>query len=176
MKQAKPKRRPGNQPKPYDPKVGDRIRALMSEGKSLKRICRMKSMPTIQTVTTWLRTTPEFADLYTRACGERAAWYADEMVDIADGATEKTHNTRRLRIETRKFIAMKLLPRVYGEQVGREDPMTLDRSPATEIENARAIAFALRVGAEAARRSSGPPLLAGPKPTVTGQQDEDVTL
>lgn len=84
------------------------------------------------TMKDWLIKYPDFAAKYERAKEEQADHLADEMIAIADDATEdfKTRKNldgedeeyvdhehiqrSRLRVDTRKFIAAKLKPKKYG--------------------------------------------------------------
>lgn len=102
----------------------------------MRSICRSEEMPDKSTVFRWLRLHVEFRDQYTRAKEESADALSEEMIDIADDATndwmerlsdeEKSlgyvingeHVQRsRLRIETRKWLASKLKPKRYGDKV-----------------------------------------------------------
>jgi len=71
---------------------------------------------------------------------------ADELIDIADDSSEDevfTDDGRRLlnkefvqrsklRVETRQWVAIKLLPKVYGTQ--QEDPEDLTPPAPTKVE------------------------------------------
>jgi hypothetical protein len=93
-------------------------------------------MPCVKTVFNWFDRYPEFLQQYARAKEESADALSDEMLDIADDATndwmerlgddEKPvswaingeHVQRsRLRIETRKWLASKLKPKKYGDKL-----------------------------------------------------------
>ena len=93
-------------------------------------------MPTDSTVYLWLMQADkkEFLDLYEQACAIKAEKLADELVSIADDGTNDymtrqrqdgeeyevvnaEHIQRsRLRVDTRKWVASKLLPKKYGER------------------------------------------------------------
>ena len=72
------------------------------------------------------------AEKYARARQARAEVYAEQIMEIVDepapvlenGATDSGYVAdKRLRMDARKWIASKLLPRVYGErQVLAGDP------------------------------------------------------
>lgn len=131
-------------------------------------------MPDAATVFRWLRTKPEFCEQYTRAKEESADALVDEMLDIADEATNdwmEVHdkdnpgyrlngeaiNRSRLRVDTRKWIAAKLKPKKYGERVQTEltgaDGGPIQTADMTETEIARRIAFALQQGANAQEKA-----------------------
>jgi hypothetical protein len=43
---------------------------------------------------------------------------ADEVIDIADGATNESERVARLRIDARKWLASRWNPGIYGERTG----------------------------------------------------------
>lgn len=99
------------------------------EGNSLRRLCSADEMPDRHTVFRWLDANDTFRLQYARARELQAHALADEALDISDDssadrvATEDgervdyEHIQRaRLRVDTRKWMAGKLLPRVYGEK------------------------------------------------------------
>lgn len=129
--------RPVGRPSEYTQEVADRICAQLSEGISLRTVCKADDMPDKTTVFKWLRTYPEFLNQYTRAKDESADALVEESLDIADDAANDwmarndpenpgwvingEHIQRsRLRIETRKWMASKLKPKKYGEKVSAE--------------------------------------------------------
>ena len=88
-------------------------------------------MPTAATVYSWLLKYPEFLERYTRAREEQADTNADQILQIADEHppefTDKEGRTmldssyiqwQKNRIEARKWTAMKLKPKKYGEKLG----------------------------------------------------------
>lgn len=95
-------------------------------------------MPAQSTVYEWLLRRPEFAENYTRAREEQADTLADEIIAIADESPETVEvrdkegnvldvkidsgyvNYQRQRIEARKWTAMKLKPKKYGDRVAVE--------------------------------------------------------
>jgi hypothetical protein len=96
-------------------------------------------MPAQSTVYDWLLRQPEFAEQYTRAREEQADSLADEIIDIADEQPEIVTVTdkktgaliehkldgaflqwQKNRIEARKWTAMKLKPKKYGDRVAVE--------------------------------------------------------
>ena len=92
-------------------------------------------MPAQSTVYLWLQRFPEFSEQYTRAREEQADTQFDMIVDIADETPEivpvydKDGNQvdikldsayiqwQRQRIEARKWAAMKLKPKKYGDRI-----------------------------------------------------------
>lgn len=76
----------------------------------------MPGMPTKTTVYRWLASNPTFRDLYARAKEEQAESLADEIVSIADDETDDPQS-RRVRVDARKWVAARLLPRKYGDRI-----------------------------------------------------------
>jgi hypothetical protein len=90
----------------------------IASGHSLRAICDADGMPAPSTICLWLSEDGEFAEQYTRARERQADWYADEIIEIADGATDA--NLARLRVDARKWKASKLAPKKYGDKVTNE--------------------------------------------------------
>lgn len=100
----------------------------------LRKLCSLHDdMPTHETVYQWRHKYPAFSDQYARAKLEQADLMAEEIVEIADDATNDWMETfpdedkplgwklngehvqrSKLRIDTRKWLAAKLLPKQYG--------------------------------------------------------------
>lgn len=108
------------------PDLVDGICARLAEGESLVAICQSKGMPSYATVRRWLERGDEqgapaeyvqFRVRYARAREEQADALADEMLDVARRATEKNTHAKRLLIDTLKWRASKLKPKVYGDRV-----------------------------------------------------------
>jgi hypothetical protein len=77
-------------------------------------------MPSMTTIFDWLRVDPAFALNYTRAREHQAESYADEITALADaaqGLDSAGVNAARLRVDARKWVASKLLPKRYGDRV-----------------------------------------------------------
>lgn len=125
----------------YSVEIADAICERLADGESLRSICRDENMPSKAMVFRWLGAHPEFADQYARAREAQADTHVDDMLDIADDArndwmerqTDRgpaydlngEHIQRsKVRIDTRKWIAAKMKPKVYGEKIavgGAED-------------------------------------------------------
>jgi hypothetical protein len=92
----------------------------VAEGESMRAIIKDKGMPSNSTFLRWAADDPEISRMYTQALQMRAALYADELVDLADraGTMTEAHQIQALKlmVNTRQWIASRLLPRVYGER------------------------------------------------------------
>ena len=134
-----PKKNPVGAPTTFNSHMGAVICIRIAEGESLRQILRGEGMPAQSTVYDWLLRHPEFAEQYTRAREEQADTLADEIIAIADEQPEiiavvdkKTgalieHKLdgaflqwQKNRIEARKWTAMKLKPKKYGDRMAVE--------------------------------------------------------
>lgn len=101
---------------PYSQDVADRICAEIADGLSLRTVCNADDMPSRVSVFRWIRENEDFKDRFDRARKEGAHALVDDMQGLADDETLDP-NSRRIRVDTRKWIASKMLPKVYGEKV-----------------------------------------------------------
>lgn len=128
---------PGGRPTDYCDEMTIEILARIVEGRSLSAICRDADMPTIRTVYNWFAKYPEFLQRYAIAKQDSAETWADEIVDIADNSTNdwmanndpenpgykvngESIQRSRLRVDTRKWLVSKLIPKKYGDRVINE--------------------------------------------------------
>ena len=132
---------PVGRPSEYTQDIADRICARLSDGESLRSVCRDEGMPDKASVFRWLRTHQEFCDQYAIAKEESAESHADDIKDIADDISKdyeivdgevRVNNEAiqrsRLRVDTRKWIASKLKPKKYGERIEHTGEVTLSLS------------------------------------------------
>jgi hypothetical protein len=133
-----PKKNPVGAPTTYNQHIATVICIRIAEGESLRQILRAEGMPVQSAVYEWLLRHPEFAERYTRAREEQADTLADEIIAIADESPETVEvrdkegnvldikidsgyvNYQKQRIEARKWTAMKLKPKKYGDRVAVE--------------------------------------------------------
>jgi hypothetical protein len=112
-------------PSKYTPVLAERICTLIAEGRSLRSICAEAEFPAMNTVRVWLLNDPAFQAQYARARELQAEHYAEEIVEIAD--TEPDSNKARVRIDARKWTAVKLLPKKYGDKVQIDARLSLEQ-------------------------------------------------
>jgi hypothetical protein len=111
-------------PSTYNLDEAKRICGWIASGKPLIDYCKQPYSPHIDTVYEWRAVHPEFSEMYTRAREDQADYLADQLLQIADDST-LDHNDRRIKIDTRKWIASKLKARTYGDKVQTEVSGTL---------------------------------------------------
>ena len=106
-------------PTSYTAERAKRVCDLVAEGASLRMIGEMQGMPSRRTVRGWLNAHPEFEREYEIARRERTDNLVDESIEIADSVSDCTDPTAvqaaRLRIDTRRWLASKLLPERFGD-------------------------------------------------------------
>ena len=113
--------------------TADTICEAVADGKTITEICSMDGMPARSTVFKWLAEIEGFSDQYARAKETQMDRMADELLEIADDATNDWMKRRqgddeidvanqehiqrsRLRVDTRKWLMSKLAPKKYGDK------------------------------------------------------------
>lgn len=115
----------------YNSKLGLAIcERIATTPVSLAKLCREPEMPSVSTLMRWLREHEEFRESYTIAKESQIDLLAEEILDIADDnshdlttaengrtvANTAAVQRSKVRIESRKWLAAKLLPRKYGDK------------------------------------------------------------
>lgn len=99
----------------------------------IRKLCRTyNDLPNVDTIYEWRYKNKEFSEQYAAAKLKQAEFMAEEIIEIADDATNDWMQTQddqggvawklngehiqrsKLRVETRKWQAAKLLPKTYG--------------------------------------------------------------
>lgn len=111
--------------------AADAVCVLLEEGKSLRAACKELGI-TPSHVLQWSKDNKDFSEQYARAREVGYKLLADELLDIAD---EKEVQVRydgedttldlsptaiarnRLRVDTRKWMLSKMLPKIYGDKL-----------------------------------------------------------
>ncbi len=124
----------------YSPEIAAEICERLAKGESLRSICRDLHMPEASNVVRWAQSdVGGFAQQYAQA---REAGYhamAEEILEIADDASRDTVSTEqgeradtewiarsKLRVDARKWLLSKMLPKVYGDKQQLEHSVTED--------------------------------------------------
>lgn len=129
---------PGKRGRPsrYTQEIGEIICDRLMDGETLRQICRDEDMPDERTVRRWAANPEhEFSPHYTRAREIGYLRMVDELLEIADDGSNDwmiregkdgeaswvangEHVQRsRLRVDTRKWVLAKMLPKVFGEKL-----------------------------------------------------------
>lgn len=132
---------PIGRPSLYTPELAKLICDKIAMGIPLAHICRVDGMPTESTVRGWAVDDYQgFYAMYARSRRILAEHYIDEIMDISDDGTNdwvarqstsekgggvedgkvlnQDHLQRsKLRVDTRKWFASKVFPKVYGDKV-----------------------------------------------------------
>lgn len=117
-------------PSKYTPKLGEGICAEIVDGIPIRAICKKYKID-VRTLFRWLERDEMFRQQYARAREIQAEVIADEIVAISDDGSNDTYTDgdgqvrtnfdvvqrSRLRVDARKWVASKLLPKKYGEKV-----------------------------------------------------------
>jgi hypothetical protein len=98
--------------------VFDRICTLIAEGKSVRQACAGDGMPDRTTFRDWCRANPELQAQYDRACLDREDVYFEQIIEVADTATD--HAKARNQIEARKWTLARMNRKKYGERMTTE--------------------------------------------------------
>jgi hypothetical protein len=88
-------------------------------------------MPVTSTVFLWLSKHPDFSEQYARAQSDRAAFLAEEILEISDDSTGDfidlgegkiapnavSVSRDKLKVDTRKWLMSKMAPKKYGDKL-----------------------------------------------------------
>lgn len=127
-------------PTDYSDELADRVCSeIATTSRSLKKICADNpDFPGESTLRAWLRIHEYFQEKYVKAKRDQADYMVEECLDIADDGTNDTITKTnkngeeyevansewvqrsRLRVDTRKWYASKLAPKLYGEKITQE--------------------------------------------------------
>ncbi|MFA6304006.1 MAG: hypothetical protein WC627_12865 [Legionella sp.] len=117
-------------PSDYTQELADLIcERVATHGIGLKKLCEMYGdMPEKITIRRWCLKYPQFRSQYAQAKSLQIETLIDEIMDIADDSTGDTVINEqgktvcnnefiarsKIRIDTRKWLASKLAPKIYG--------------------------------------------------------------
>ena len=140
-------------PSSFTQQIADIICSRIAEGESLREICKDDNMPDRVTIYRWLQADSDFCNHYTRAREDQADTLADEIMAIADETPDlnpildkhgalieiQLHSAylqwQKQRIDARKWTAMKLKPKKYGDRLvhagDSENPLEIQNDAMT---------------------------------------------
>jgi len=164
-------------PSSYSEQTAAAICERLANGETILAICRDEGMPSHVTMYRWLEANEEFRTKYAFARNVGYERMADEVLEIADDSSgdfiEGEDGPKpngelvarsRLRVDTRKWLLSKALPKRYGERVtnvheGGDKPVEITDTAGVEL--ARRVAFLL------ARAANEPAMIEGEATEVT---------
>jgi hypothetical protein len=113
-------------PSSYSPELSAIVCRRIAEGESLRGICAEEDMPATSTIMRWISAVPGFREHYEQAIRERIELAVDDLAHLTEAPPERGPDGKidpgyvalqRLRVETRRWIASRLLPKKYGDAV-----------------------------------------------------------
>ena len=120
---------------PWTAVIEDEILSRIAKGQSLRTVCRDDWLPGVDTFYKRVQSDADFSERYARAKERLADAIFEECLAIADsqegdvttvdGVEQTNHDViarAKLRIDTRKWMAGKLRPKVYGDRSVVEGP------------------------------------------------------
>lgn len=131
----------------YNPTIAAKILKKLAQGKLVLAISRDRGMPSETTIRRWGdgRLGSEYEDIsggfvadYARAQNYGYEHYADEMRDIAKSGDKNTYHSKRLELDTMKWLLSKMKPDKYGDRLelagDKDSPLTVVLARYGEIE------------------------------------------
>lgn len=134
-------------PSTYTPELAELICLRMREcGGNLSAVCRADDMPSRWPIIEWTEKYPDFGIKYAHARKAGYELMADDITDISDDGSndwmqrenragrmvtvpDQEHIQRsRLRVDTRKWLLSKVLPKIYGDKLALEHTGSLTLS------------------------------------------------
>ena len=121
----------------------DEICELLKQGKSLRKACE-ETGTKAPTVLGWTEAHSSFGEQYAKAREIGYLLLADDLLEISDDSAHDTYedeqgnqrtNTEvvarsRLRVDSRKWMLSKMLPKIYGEKLELAGGLTLKKTAA----------------------------------------------
>lgn len=108
--------------------------------KRMSQICEENKLPDVSCINNWRIVHPEFGAMYATAKAQQAELFAEETIEIARMSRGKALYTDdkgiqkvdtgsiaadRLLIDTQKWVACKLAPRIYGDKIEHSGNVTV---------------------------------------------------
>lgn len=104
------------------PKIGfswpllDHICKRYVEGESLSKICEDPGMPSYNTLSRWRREIPDIGRALDESRTDRAEYFADRALEVAETADEDTIQVDKLKVDVNKWMAGVSNPENYGNR------------------------------------------------------------
>jgi hypothetical protein len=107
-------------PSDYSEELADRICDLMMDGKSMRKVAAMETMPDRSTMLRWLVAHPDFAAKCARAREIQADLMDDRVLETAELCDESNCHSSKVKISAYQWRASKLAPKKYGDKQSLE--------------------------------------------------------
>jgi len=108
-------------PSEYNQEIAIAICERLSDGESLRSVCRDESMPALSTVFKWIGNNPIFAEQYTRATLARADAKFEELDAVSEEAamaeSAVTVAGLRLKADNIKWQLARMNSKKYGDKM-----------------------------------------------------------
>ncbi len=122
----KAKKKVTGRPTDFTEELGDLICEGISRKTALAKLCdEDKRLPSCRTVYRWLRKHTSFRQNYIRAKEDQADFLVEEALTIADDPDIESSD-KRIRVDTRKWIASRFNAKKYGDKQFIETKDTTD--------------------------------------------------
>lgn len=137
----------------FTQKLADEICFAIANGsEGLRRHCKKNPhWPSHSQIMDWRSEIASFRDQYTLAKQKQVEYLVDEIVTISDDTSNDTIVNdegkltcnkewiarSRLRVDTRKWIACKLAPKIYGDKLEVKSEQSLSKDTIENIREAR---------------------------------------
>jgi hypothetical protein len=180
-KKAPAKRKAGHPKEPvFTQAVAEEVCDRLAKGESLRQICKDSHLPDEKTIRYWAaKADHPFSAQYSVAREVGYLSMADELLEIADDGSNdwmvregkdgepswilngENIQRSRLRVDTRKWVVSKMLPRIFGDKVINEhsgpDGGPIQTETTDSLESARRVAFLLGTAVAKAKARSDEP-------------------
>jgi hypothetical protein len=99
--------------------IQNRFLAEIQTGRSLRQVCQDDGMPHASTVMRWMQAFPDFANKYARARTAQADTLFDRMEAVEEAVAAGTMDSHAARVvlDSMRWRASKLAPKVYGDRL-----------------------------------------------------------
>lgn len=111
---------PSGRPADPTPELIDEICRRLVDGESLRAICEDPIMPHAGTMMRWVRDDERLEKQYVRARELQGELWAHEIIEIADTSPAEEAQKTKLRVDTRKWLMSRILPKKYGDKLVQE--------------------------------------------------------
>jgi hypothetical protein len=93
-----------------------RVIEAIADGVTLRAVAKNEGI-SASAIIRFVQNDESFAKQYAHAKEIQLEAFADEIMQIADSADEKTVNAARLQVDSRKWLLSKLVPKKYGDKL-----------------------------------------------------------